>query len=729
MTQRTIGKTTLATLLALPGAALAQDEAVELAPVSVTATGYETLIEDTPASVTVIDRDEIRNRPGVGVGDLLRGEAGLATAVDGSVGQDPIIRGLKRDQVLVLVDGVRVNAMQPPARGSLASYVNMDLIERIEIVRGPSSVLYGSGAMGGVINIITRSGDFTEEEEINAWSRLGYSSVDRGLRSALGVTASNERHVLDFSTAYLDTDDYRMGDGDRLDDSGTRQQAYHLRYRTRLTPDHELGFRAQRDEREDVWYLASRSVNDRDPENDPLPDQLRAAPEGLNTHYTPTQTRDLLEATYQGDFGGAWAPRVEASIYRQELSRGNYDWSHALGRDYRVSDTDFTTDGARIQTELFPTDNQILLVGAEYWRLRASPDSFIGHVNQGFRPNDAAAPFEVLLTDPDALENRALFMDLIDDGQIDSQGMFVQHETFLDAGTLNLGMRYDRVEGDADAVVESDGDLQNVDHNLSWSAGFNWDLREEVNPYVSLSEGYRSASLLERYLTYEYSDGYRWIADPQLDPERNRTLEVGARGHLQGFSYMVSAYESRIRDYIGAVVLPGTQNQRETVNLDEARIRGVELQVQRPFTEHVSGEFTGTWIRGENRDSRFDEPLAEMPPPEASIALRRSVEQGWQWEGRLRAVARQDRTADRFTDNTERETSGFATGDLLVGYRFQPSGLLRHNELTFQVNNIADKAYREHVTGQREDQIDPARGAQEILAPGRSFGVVWYAEF
>ena len=719
MTQRTIGKTTLATLLAVPGAALAQGEAVELAPVSVTATGYEALIEDTPASVTVIDRDEIRNRPGVGVGDLLRGEAGLATAVDGSAGQDPIIRGLKRDQVLVLVDGVRVNAMQPPARGSLASYVNMDLIERIEIVRGPSSVLYGSGAMGGVINIITRSGNFTEEEELSAWSRLGYSSVDRGLRTALGVTASNERHVLDFSTAYLDTGDYRMGDGDRLDDSGTRQEAYHLRYRTRLTPDHELGFRAQRDEREDVWYLASRTFNETNPD-DVFPDptdpeeqqqRLQAPPQGLNTHYTPTQTRDLLEATYQGDFGGAWAPRVEASIYRQELSRGNYDWSHALGRDYRVSDTDFTTDGARIQTELFPTDNQILLVGAEYWRLRASPDSYIGHVDQGFRPN----------------EDTALFMDLIDDGQIDSQGVFVQHETFLDAGTLNLGVRYDRVEGDADAVSGHDGDLQQVDHNLSWSAGFNWDLREEVNPYVSLSEGYRSASLIERFLTYPYSDGNFWQADPQLDPERNRTLEIGARGHLQGFSYMVSAYESRIRDYIGGVVPEA--GQRQTVNLDEARIHGVELQVQRPFTEHVTGEFTGTWIRGENRDSRFDEPLAEMPPPEASIALRRSVEQGWQWEGRLRAVARQDRTADRFTDNTERETSGFATGDLLVGYRFQPSGLLRHNELTFQVNNIADKAYREHVTGQREDQIDPARGAQEILAPGRSFGVVWYAEF
>ncbi|AKJ95225.1 TonB-dependent receptor [Thioalkalivibrio versutus] len=696
MKRRVVGHLTLASLLASPALAHAQEAAQTLGTVSVTATGYETLIDETPSSVTVIEASEIRNREARTLGDLLRGQPGVATAVDGSVGSDPIIRGLKRDQVLVLVDGVRINAMQPPARGSLASYVNVDLIERIEIVRGPGSVLYGAGAMGGVINIITRGGDFTDEPETRGFSRLGVTSVDEGIRGAVGVTVSNDRNVLDLSTAYLNTDDYKNGDGDRLRDSGTEQNAYHLRYRGKLAPGHEVQFRAQRDERKDVWYLASRTFTPSDGQR----------PEGVNTHYTPRQTRDLLELRYKGELAGSWGPRIEASIYRQELSRGNYDWSDRLQKDYRTSDTDFTTDGLRVQTELVPTDDQILLVGAEAWRLQASPVSFVGAP-----PN----------YDP------VIRMPLVENGKIESAGVFIQHETYLDWATVNIGARYDEVRGSADAAMGVTGPLDNTDRNLSWSAGLTWHLDEAFNPYFSLSEGYRSASLLERYLTYPYSDGFTWQSNPQLDPERNRTFEVGARGQIGATSYTVSAYESRIRDYIGGqVTAPGF---KETINLDEARIHGVEALVEHTFTDAITGYATGTWIRGENRDSRFSEPLTQMPPPEASIGLNHSVAQGWQWDARIRAVASQSRTADTFTENSERNTSGFATADLAVGYRFGPSAGFRSNEITFSVTNIADKTYREHVNEMTEARLDPANGVQDIWAPGRSFGLTWNAEF
>ncbi|WP_019626970.1 TonB-dependent siderophore receptor [Thioalkalivibrio sp. ALJT] len=699
MKRRTLGRLTLASLLATPALATAQENVQTLGTVSVTATGYETLVADTPASVTVIESGEIRNREARTLGDLLRGQPGIATAVDGSVGSDPIIRGLKRDQILVLVDGVRINAMQPPARGSLASYVNVDLIERIEIVRGPGSVLYGAGAMGGVINIITRGGDFTEEPETRGFSRLGVTSVDDGIRGAIGVTLSNDRNVLDLSVAYLNTDDYETGDGDRLRDSGTEQNAYHLRYRGKLAPGHEVQFRAQRDERKDVWYLASRTLTPSDGQR----------PQGVNTHYTPRQTRDLLEVRYEGDLPGAWAPRLEASIYRQELSRGNYDWSDRLQQDYRTSDTDFTTDGLRVQTELFPTDDQILLIGAEAWRLRASPVSFIG-VPPDYDP--------------------AVRMPLVENGKIESAGMFIQHETYLEQATVNLGARYDEVRGSADAAMGVSEPLDKTDRNFSWSAGLTWHLDEAFNPYFSLSEGYRSASLLERYLTYPYSDGFTWLSNPQLDPERNRTFEVGARGHIGATSYTVAAYESRIRDYIGGrVVEDAAQPTKETINLDEARIHGLEALVEHAFTDAISGYASATWIRGQNRDSRFNEPLTQIPPPEASIGLSQSMAQGWQWDARLRAVASQNRTADRFTQDSERETSGFATADLAVGYRFGPSAGFRSNEITFSVTNIANKTYREHVNEMTKARLDPANGVQDIQAPGRSFGLTWNAEF
>ncbi len=700
--------------VAVSAALVNADDVVLLEPVTVTAKGYEALIAETPRSVNVIEVDSIQRSQARTLGDLLRGEPGLAVAVDGSVGQDPIIRGLKRDQVLVLVDGVRINALQPPGRGSLASYVNIDMIERIEVIRGPSSVLYGSGAMGGVINIITRGGDFTADPELNGWSRLGYTSVDDGIRAAVGVSLSDSRNVLDLAIARLDTDDYKMGDGERLDDSGTEQTSLSLRYRRLLAEGHEVQFLAQRDRREDVWYLASRNFRDQEL-GGPFPQ-----PEGLNTHYAPEKTRDLFELSYTGELGGNWAPRLSASIYRQELERGNYDWNRELAKDYRTSDTDFDTDGARIQLEFSPHPQHVMLVGADTWELKASPVSFIGRANTDWDPT--------------------VRIPLIDNAKLRSTGIFAQNDIYLDDFIVSLGVRYDEVRGNADRYligfdVEDpefpplyrDTDLKNTDRNLSWFAGLNWDLDPAFRPYVSLSEGYRSASLLERYLSYPYSDGFTWVSDPQLDPERNRSFELGARGQVGSTNYSVSVYESRIKDYIGGQVFaPGF---KQTVNLKQARIRGAEFTLDHDLGNGLNAFAWGTWLRGDNRDSAFDEPLYQMPPSELTVGLEQRQPRGLQWLGQVRAVAGQSRTADLFSGGTERETSGFTTADASVGYRFGPSGGFRGHELTLSVTNLFDRDYREHVNAMIEDRIDPANGAQDIKAPGRSVGLFWNATF
>ena len=714
--------TSVASLAAAVAAALAQaDDAVLLEPVTVTAKGYEALIAETPRSVNVIEVDSIQRSQARTLGDLLRGQPGLAVAVDGSVGQDPIIRGLKRDQVLVLVDGVRINALQPPGRGSLASYVNIDMIERIEVIRGPSSVLYGSGAMGGVINIITRGGDFTAEPELNGWSRLGYTSVDDGIRAAVGISLSDPRNVLDLAVARLDTDDYKMGDGERLDDSGTEQTSLSLRYRRLLAEGHEVQFLAQRDRREDVWYLASRNFNSVAPNPDAQPEQF-PQPIGLNTHYAPEKQRDLLELSYTGELGGAWQPRLSASIYRQQLERGNYDWNRELAKDYRASDTDFDTDGGRVQLEFSPHPQHVMLLGADTWKLEASPVSFIGTPGSNWDPTGR--------------------IPLIENGSLRSTGVFAQNDIYLDDVIVSLGLRYDEVKGTGDAYLVpgvgrvTEG-LDKTDRSLSWFAGVNWDLDPAFRPYVSLSEGYRSASLLERFLSYPYSDGFTWFSDPQLDPERNRTFELGARGQVGATTYTLAIYESRIRDYIGGQVIINTPERKakRTVNLDEARIRGAEFTLDHDLGNNMNAFAWGTWLRGDNRDPAFDEPLYQMPPPELSVGLEQRQPRGWQWLGQVRAVARQNRTADIFsgetetTPATERSTPGFTTVDASVGYRFGPSGGFRGHELTLSVTNLFDKDYREHVNAMIEDRIDPANGAQDIKAPGRSVGLFWNATF
>src|SRR5437588_5097091 len=127
-------------------------------PVVVTATRTETPAEQLGASVTVITGEEIDTRRYPTVDEALRGVPGVDIRRSGSFGKTSSIsiRGANSNQVQVLVDGVRVKS---PTLGQVdLSDLSPDLIERIEIIRGPQATLYGADAIGGVVNIITKKG-------------------------------------------------------------------------------------------------------------------------------------------------------------------------------------------------------------------------------------------------------------------------------------------------------------------------------------------------------------------------------------------------------------------------------------------------------------------------------------------------------------------------------------------------------------------------------------------
>ncbi len=127
--------------------------------VVVTAARIAQPLADVIGSVTVLTRDEIQRRQVQSVQDLLRGEAGISIANNGGLGKlsSMFIRGTDADQILVLVNGVRVGSTT--AGTTRIEFIPVDQIERIEIVRGPRSSLYGADAIGGVIQIFTRDAE------------------------------------------------------------------------------------------------------------------------------------------------------------------------------------------------------------------------------------------------------------------------------------------------------------------------------------------------------------------------------------------------------------------------------------------------------------------------------------------------------------------------------------------------------------------------------------------
>ena len=194
------GALATALLLALP-AAHAGDAATDLDNVVVTATRTALTADDTLAAVEVITRAQIERSPARSLPQLLRGRAGITLVNQGGLGKlsTLFMRGTESDHVLFLVDGIRIGS---PSSG-LASLQDLPLaqIERIEIVRGPRSSLYGADAIGGVIQIFTRRGDAGSgvrgRASIGAGShglREASAGVDlRGTRGGVGIDLAHQR--------------------------------------------------------------------------------------------------------------------------------------------------------------------------------------------------------------------------------------------------------------------------------------------------------------------------------------------------------------------------------------------------------------------------------------------------------------------------------------------------------------------------------------------------------
>lgn len=125
----------------------------------VTASATEQNLKDAPASISVITREDLQRKPVQNLKDVLRDVPGVQLTSEGDNRKGVSIRGLDSSYTLILIDGKRVNSRNAVFRHNDfdLNWVPVDAIERIEVVRGPMSSLYGSDALGGVVNIITKN--------------------------------------------------------------------------------------------------------------------------------------------------------------------------------------------------------------------------------------------------------------------------------------------------------------------------------------------------------------------------------------------------------------------------------------------------------------------------------------------------------------------------------------------------------------------------------------------
>lgn len=223
------------------GLSLSDAQAQSLYPVVVTATRSETTIDRALADVTLIDAQAVREAGTATLPELLRSAGGIEISQTGGAGSlsGLFVRGTRNSQTVVLVDGIRME--NPLSGGGLIENLPLSSVDRIEIVRGPASSMYGSGAIGGVVQIFTRAPDAEGVRPFasaaagsrgTAHAQAGFRAARDGTRVALGL--SHDR-----TSGFEAT---RPGSADfQSDRDGNRQNSLTASLAHRLTPRWEVG--------------------------------------------------------------------------------------------------------------------------------------------------------------------------------------------------------------------------------------------------------------------------------------------------------------------------------------------------------------------------------------------------------------------------------------------------------------------------------------------------------
>ncbi len=321
-------------VLVVSGSAMAEEKTAQLGELVVTATRDEVPIEQVGSSITVVTAKEIEQQQKQTVADALRMVPGLDVRNYNGPGSltEIYLRGAKAGHTLVLIDGIEVN--DPSDANGSFDFANLstDNIERIEILNGPQSTLYGSHAIGGVINIITKRGDGTLKGFLSAEGGSHYTA-----KESAGISGSfKQLHYL-LNISRLDTDGISAANRKNGNSENDPYQNTNVSARLGIAPLNNLDF--------DVALRYSRSRDDLD--GYPAPLYSLADVYG---YYIKTDQLYLRSESNLSLFNSFWDQKLGLSFNdsKRDYSDGYYsnghtiklDWQHVLHL-YKTNDFTF----------------------------------------------------------------------------------------------------------------------------------------------------------------------------------------------------------------------------------------------------------------------------------------------------------------------------------------------------------------------------------------------------
>ena len=655
-------------------------DATQLNTIVVTATGYEQDLSKAPASITVIDREELEKREYNDITDVLRHTPGVVVSGSGSA-QTISIRGMSSNYTLFLVDGKRQYGRDVNPNGDDAGFEKNILppvssIERIEIIRGPASTLYGTDAMGGVVNIITKkvsdrwSGSVELGSVIQDQGNAG--DIQNGSVYLAGPLLENKLGLqLSLNKQKREEDAYVGGF------RGTERESLNSRLSYILNDKHDLQLEAnfvQQESETTVGKTVALANN---------------AADSSSRNY-----RHVYALTHHGRY----SDQLDSTTYLQYENSKNPDRGN----------TQLGTKGIELDTWTF--NNQW------NWLLGNHTLSFGAHYK------DEKLTDKATNRNPNAPEFSELTRW--------SAAAFLEDTWHLsDRFDLTAGLRYDHDENYSGHVsprlygVYSLNDQWTVKGGVS--TGYKQpDIRAATEGFYSVTGGGGSPLATGRGIIR---------ANPDLDPESSLSSELGVNWQNDRVKASLTAYVTQYKDRITEVRAcetdtDGSSTNRdnwqewkcfegdtpfyfisERINVDEAELKGVEATLEASLSDYTTLMANYTFTDSEFKTGEFKgQPVNQMPEHMLNITVDHEINDALNIWSRLHY--RSETSAYLSRTSVAQPNPGYEFLDVGLNYKFTPniSG-------KFGVYNLLDE--------KAED-----RDGDQLL-DGRRYGISLMAKF
>ena len=425
---------------------------IELGEVVVSTNRTENYLRNSPFAELIVDNEEIQKRPAVSLPDILQNEPGISLIRDGIWGTEISIRGLNRENIVTLIDGNRVVTSTDVA--ARLSMIDLNDIERVEVIKGASSSIYGSGATGGIVNIITKQPPLYDKFSLNGNVLAEYNTVND-----LSVFGGSLFSGGSFWSAKI---------------SGSYRDAQNIQ-----TPIGEL----ENSQFEDYTFSGALNISPVDNQKLKIDYQNFKAnnvgipgasvfPDNADVRY-PYEFRELISAGYEIQNISKIFYKLSAKYSYQLIERSVENIPHIVQNippaggnpARRVSvlkitpSADHTNNNAQLQGNFWLFDSNNLIFGFDYW-----DRSYNGQ-------REKYQLIEVLDSSGNVINttNKVIGEKPLPNSTYSSLGIFTQDEfkLFEDKLSTTIGLRYDFINITSEETVNPEYEIVNGELNTN----------------------------------------------------------------------------------------------------------------------------------------------------------------------------------------------------------------------------------------------------------------------